>query len=357
MKHTDTVMERKVTIKDIAKEAGVSVSLVSFVMNDSPDKEGRYRYRVNQQTRERIKGIAERMGYMPNTFARGLRGGPTLVVGAVLPDISNPFYGEISRRLEGMCAERGYTLLIGSTDENVENMKRIVNSFMSKMVDGFIIVPCEGGESVLEDVTSRKIPCVIIDRRVEGIPAPRILLDNKAVMRDAVSLLYRAKGIREIEMISYSLRVTSIMEREEGYLEVMKNLGLGSFAKVHRVDFHDTQSQTMDIMPSIIQRGTKALVFATNSLTISAIKALTSLGATIQKDIFIVGTDNSDVYDIFRPAIPHIEQPLQEICEKAMGSLFSIMDGTAPQEESEELVKGVMVFPGMKTEESLINDS
>lgn len=338
-------MEKKVTIKDIARAAGVSPSLVSFVMNDVPDEDGHYRYRVGPATRERIKDLAKRMGYMPNSFARSLRGGSTGVVGAVLPDISNPFYGEISRLLEDMCMRKGYTLLIGSTDEKVENMQTIVNSFLGKMVEGFIIVPCEGSDAILRDVISRSVPCVIMDRRIEGIPAPRVLLDNKAAMRDAVSLLYRGKGLQRIEMMSYSLRVTSIMEREEGYRDVMEDLGLGRYAKVHRVDFHDISSQTRSLMPSILQGGAQALVFATNSLTVAAIKALSALGVAIQKDMFIVGTDNSDVYDIFRPVIPHIEQPLQEICDKALRALLAIMDGSAPQVEGEELVRGVMVFP------------
>lgn len=110
-------MPKSVTIKDIAAEAGVSIALVSFVMNNRIGSDGKRKYRVNEATREKILEVARRLNYQPSSAARMLRSGHSKVIGVLLSDISNVFYGEIARQLEEMAFLHGYTVLFGSTDE------------------------------------------------------------------------------------------------------------------------------------------------------------------------------------------------------------------------------------------------
>ena len=93
-------MPKNVTIKDIAAEAGVSIALVSFVMNNRIEADGKQKYRVNENTRQRILEVARRLNYQPNSAARTLRRGRSLVIGVIVSDLSNVFYGEIARQME-----------------------------------------------------------------------------------------------------------------------------------------------------------------------------------------------------------------------------------------------------------------
>lgn len=337
-------MAKNVTIRDIAAEAGVSIALVSFVMNNRIEADGKKKYRVSEETRQRILEVAKRLNYQPNSAARSLRKGRSQVIGAIVSDISNVFYGEIAKILEEIAFSKGYTVLIGSTDENPEKMDTIVHSFIDKGVDGFLIVPCEHSQETVDYIIKSQIPFVVMDRRDMDLPAPKIVLDNIQAMSHAVELLL-AKGLKKIEMISYTMRVSSISEREQGFIRTMENAGLSvSDEAIHRAPFEQINDYVSGILPDILERKVEGLVFATNSLTIATIKALCGMGINVQEDIMLVGFDNSDVYDLFRPQISHIQQPVEEICQKAMNMLFEIIEEKRPQENETIELESIVVL-------------
>lgn len=336
-------MPKNVTIKDIAAQAGVSIALVSFVMNNRIEADGKQKYRVSETTRKRILEIAKKLNYQPNFAARTLRRGRSMVIGALLSDISNVFYGEIAKQLEDIAFHHGYTVLFGSTDESPEKMERLVRSFIDKGVEGFIIVPCEGSERILRHIYNIGIPLVIMDRKDYDIPAPKVVLNGVEAMKNAVNLLVK-KGITNIEMMSYTMRVSSISDREVGFLESMKALGAGDEdIRIHRLPFDRIQEATNEIIPSILERNVKGLVFATNSLSVAAIRKLFSMGISIQQDVHIVGFDNSEVYNLFTPAIPHVCQPIDRICKETLSLLFGILEKRLSQESSVVVLDGILV--------------
>lgn len=319
-------MSKNVTIKDIAAEAGVSIALVSFVMNNRVEPDGRMKYRVNDATRERVIEVAKRLNYMPNSAARILRKGKSKVLGLIVSDISNVFYGEIARNLETLAFEQGYTLLFASSDESPDKFRQIVYSFLEKGVEGFIVVPCLGTAKVLNQILSVGIPCVVLDRKNDDFPAPMIVLDNEEAMRSAVDIHIR-KGFKKVEMLSYTMRATSIVGREHGFIGRMKELDVpDGEITIHRLPFDEINDYCDRIIPSIIERGVEGLVFATNALAIAAIRKLSSMGVRVQKDIYLVGFDNSDVYDLFYPPIPHVGQPIDKICFLAFSYLQKLID-------------------------------
>lgn len=340
-------MPKNVTIKDIAAEAGVSIALVSFVMNNRIEADGRKKYRVNEQTRQRILEVARRLNYQPNAAARTLRRGKALVIGVILSDISNVFYGEMAKQLEEVAFQHGYTVLFGSTDETPEKFDRVVRSFLDRGVEGFIAVPCEGAERSLKHILNVGVPLVIIDRKDIDIPAPKVVLDNEGAMHHAVSLLME-KGLRKIEMVSYTMRVSSISGREAGFINSLRAQG---FAEddivIHRLPFESIISGTDKIIPSIVERKVEGVVFATNSLAIAAIRKLAALGVKIQEDIHLVGFDHSDVYSLFNPPIPHIKQPVDQICLEAFTLLKRLIDREMLQESRLIVLNGEAVNKGL----------
>jgi len=336
-------MPKNVTIRDIAAKAGVSIALVSFVMNNRIEADGKQKYRVSETTRQRILEIAKKLNYQPNFAARTLRRGRSMVIGALLSDISNVFYGEIAKQLEDIAFRHGYTVLFGSTDESPEKMERLVRSFIDKGVEGFIIVPCEGSEKIMRHIYNIGIPLVIMDRKDYDIPAPKVVLNGVEAMKSAVNLLVK-KGITNIEMMSYTMRVSSISDREIGFVESMEALGVKrDDIRIHRLPFDSIQKTTDELIPSILERNVKGLVFATNSLSVAAIRKLFSMGVSIQKDVHIVGFDNSEVYSLFTPSIPHVCQPIDRICKETLSLLFGILENKVAQESSTVVLDGILV--------------
>lgn len=126
----------RVTIKDIASEAGVSTTLVSFVMNNKVN--GQKTYRVNEETAQRILDIAARLNYQPNNAARTLRNGKTNTIGVIVSDISNKFFADIARCIEDCAYKNKYTVLFGSTDENPKKLENLIAVARNKGIDGLI---------------------------------------------------------------------------------------------------------------------------------------------------------------------------------------------------------------------------
>ena len=336
-------MPKNVTIKDIAAQAGVSIALVSFVMNNRIEADGKQKYRVNESTRQRILEVARKLNYQPNSAARTLRSGRSMVIGVLLSDISNMFYGEVARQLEEIAFHQGYTVLFGSTDESPEKLDRIARSFLDKGVEGFIIVPCERSEKILRHIYNIGVPLVIMDRKDYDIPAPKVVLDNVKAMKTAVNVLI-SRGLRRIEMISYTMKVSSIVDREQGFKDRMGEVGFtDNEIRIHHLPFNDILSATDRIIPDIVARKVEGLVFATNSLAIATTKKLSSMGVRIQKDLHLVGFDNSEVYDLFSPAIPHVRQTIEEICRKSMSLLLSLIDNKIRQEHSLVILDGILI--------------
>ena len=122
------------------------------------------------------------------------------------------------------------------------------------------------------------------------------------------------------------MRATSIVGREHGFIGRMKELDVpDGEITIHRLPFDEINDYCDRIIPSIIERGVEGLVFATNALAIAAISTLSSMGVRVQKDIYLVGFDNSDVYDLFYPPIPHVGQPIDKICSLAFSYLQKLI--------------------------------
>ncbi len=334
--------DHKTTIRDIAAEAGVSISLVSFVMNNRVEADGKKRYRVNEETKQKILDVALRLNYQPNNAARSLRSGRTETIGVILSDISNVFYGEIARGMENIAYESGYTVLFGSTDENAGKLDRLVDTFINKGVDGFIIVPCEHAESSIHRVIRSGIPLVLLDRRPAEFKACKIVIDNVEAMGMAVNALLE-KGLRRIEMISYSIAVTSMTEREEGYCRAMRSAGLEKYIRINHVDFNHIGEEVGVAIRKMLARRTEGVVFATNTLTLAGIKSILHQGARIQEQIHIVGFDDSDAFALFYPPISHVRQPIEEISVRSFKVLKELIDSREPATDREIILHAQLI--------------
>ncbi len=322
-------MKNQVTIKDIAKQAGVSTALVSFVMTNL--RRGKTVYRVNKETTEHVLKVVKELNYQPNMTARNLKYGNFNTIGVIFSDISNPFFSEIARYIEEESWQHGYSILFGSTDENSEKLGKLVDVFRSRGVDGLVVVPCEGADDIIGDLLCKNIPVVLIDRETAGYTGHSIVLDNERAANELTAMLVE-RGCRRIEMLSYTMALTNIREREAGYRRAMEEAGLGSCISISRIPHHETEAHVGAIVRRAKDNGTDAFLFATNTLAVQGMSAIARSGYKISRDFEVACFDRNDAFNIFDIDLAYVEQPARRFASEAMRCIFELINGNNPQD-------------------------
>lgn len=187
----------KITIKDIAREAGVSTSAVSLVLNKRP-------CRISQAKRELINATAVKHHYRVNQAARSLVTRRTHTLGMIIPDIENPFFSSLCKQMENYCREAGYMLIIANSNDAEENDLQLIDMFISRGVDGIFITPSDealyNNEQLLRILSELSVPFIQIDRYFKELQADSISYDDEAGAQQAVEYLIM-KGHRRIGCI------------------------------------------------------------------------------------------------------------------------------------------------------------
>ena len=338
---------KKVTIRDVAREAGVSVTLVSFVMNAKMGKDGRLDCPVNPDTAERVLQVAKRLGYRRNNAAASLRSGRSHSIAVIVSDIANPFYAEICRNIENIAYKDGYTVIFASSEESPQKLSHLVETMVGYNVEGLIVAPCLGGEPALARALSIGIPTVLIDRDMPGEEFGRVLIDNVDAGKMATKYLIH-QGFGKIEMLTYKSGVTSLTDRETGSGLAMEEAGLKDEIRIHKIDYEAeaAKKDAIDVFRDAARRGVEAFILPTKRIAMYGFNALNVLGLSMPKDFSFVCFDESDVYELNKPVVPHIIQPLSEIAFKSFELLQKMIDNKVTEEEKTSLLNVKLVLGG-----------
>ena len=318
---------KRITIRDVAREANVSVTLVSFVMNAKRDKDGKLDCPVNPETAKRVLEVAQRLGYRRNFAAASLRSGRSNTIAVIPNDISNKFFAGISRRIEDKAHELGYTVFFASSDESPEKLTEVLDAVLAHNIDGVIVAPVTGGEHVVTKAMDMHVPVVLLDRDIEALDnVGKVLLDDEEAGRMATEELI-AKGYSKIEMLSYTLGISSLSERETGYRKAMMDADLYDHAKIHYMTYGDAAKDVEQVIQDALGRGVEALFLPTYSLSAQVLSTMKKLGLQTPKDLAIVGFDESDIFSLYATTVTHIVQPLKELGEKSVETLVRMIEG------------------------------
>lgn len=317
---------KKVLLKDIAQAAGVSVALVSYVLNGKGKSN-----RVHQDTQRQVMRIAEKMGYRPNRIARSLRSGKTETIGVVVSDISNPFFAHIARCIEDAAAQLGYTVLFGSSDESADKMNLLISSLWSKGVDGLIVVPCEASTDMLEHWLGAGVPLVLLDRAVKGLNCHTVCLDNRGAGKMATDHLMDS-GYKSIAMIAYDADLENMQERLEGYRQAMSAAGLAAETRVVQWGLNPDNELVERDISSLIESGTDAIVFSTNTLALKSLPFLVQKQVNIPHELGVVCFDESEAFSLFSVPLTYLRQPIRDLAHESVKTLLSeIAEKTHPR--------------------------
>ena len=311
--------KQQVTIKDIAREAGVSPALVSFVMSNA--MAGETVYRVGPETSKRILEVAARLNYKPNSSARALRSGRTGTIGVVLSDIANPFFAEIARYLEDHAYQYDYNVIFGSSDENPEKFARVVSVLLNKGVDGLILVPCDGSEETIRNVVASGVNTVLLDRVVPDLQVSSIVLDNREAARCLTEKIL-ARGARRIDMVSYSMNISNTRDRERGYLDAMAAAGLEGDIHIERIQ-HNNYDGIPEYVRNARKRGVDGFMIATNTLASLVIAEINKNRFRIPGDFQVACFDRNPLFDFYESGIVYASQPIGMFASKALEIIMS----------------------------------
>lgn len=308
----------KVSIKDIAQKAGVSTALVSYVLNGK-EKESR----VGQEIALKIKQIATELNYQPSHLAKSLRSGKTHTIGLIIADISNPFFANIARVVEDEAKRHGYTVIIGSSDENASKSQDLLDVLINRQVDGFIIVSAENADQQIHFLKDKHVPFVLLDRYFPEIATDFVSTDHYQASYDAGTHLVRNQ-YKHIGMIAYDSQLFHMKERIRGYQDALSDNRITShpswLKKVKISAIESGVKQALDEMLATDQP-IDALLFATYSLAVSGLKYINKLGLNVPNQLAIVSFGQAEVFELYHCPITYIKQPIVRLGQTAVDLL------------------------------------
>lgn len=324
---------KKVSLQDIANRLNVSKALVSFVLNGQGDERG-----INKETQDRVLSLVRELNYKPNYYARGLRLGKSNTIGLVVADISNNFYSKIAKRIEEVAAGNGYNLIFCSSDENPEKEIALIEMLRERQVDGVIVSTTQRESSYFTRLKHDHFPFVLIDRQIRRLKTNYVGVDNYNGSYQATTDLIE-KGYSRIGLLKISPTfLSSIREREAGYLDALRDHGIRVRTKLIReIEFNQISSAVNRELSDLVKPpfSIDALFALNNNITVACLKFFQNGGLSLSKKPAIVSFDDIELFRLSDPTISAIAQPLKDIGENAVNLLLEIVEGGHAQEATQ----------------------
>ncbi|MFC3196348.1 LacI family DNA-binding transcriptional regulator [Parapedobacter deserti] len=310
-------MKKKILISDIAKDLGVSVTTVSFILNGKAKEK-----RISDGLTKRVLDHVQKVGYKPNELAKSLRTGKTKIIGLVIEDISNPFFANIARLIEAKAYSQGYRIIYCSTDNQPDKTIELIQLFRDRHVDGYIITPSEGVRDTIESLLNSQLPLVLFDRYIPGLECNYVVSDNMRGAYDATAHLAQ-QGYKRIALVTLYSSQTQMRDRMNGYMRAIDTYKLQPYVK--KVNLGDEEQATVNDFQSFLEdQQPDAVFFATNYLAITGLKAIQQHHMPFPA---VVSYDDHTLFKLFAPTITAVSQPIEAIADELINILLNQLDG------------------------------
>jgi len=310
-------LKKFVTIRDVAKAAGVSINTVSRALNNKPD--------INKETKERVLKIARELGYIKDATATSLRYGLTKVIGVILEDSSNPFYSEVLKSIEMAARKRGFNVIFMNTEKDYSLEEDAVKTMLSRRVDGIIISPTQEKSEDIQLLIKSSVPFVILGVHFEDMEVPEVYSNDVKGGYLAVSHLIE-KGRKKIVYLSGYLYKSVARMRLEGYRRALYEHML-PFDESYVFEVEEGVENAYKKMLDIIESGLQFDgVFCFNDISaIGAIQALREKGYSIPDDVSVVGYDDIAFAHFIQPKLTTVRIDKQKEGEEAFELLYEMI--------------------------------
>jgi DNA-binding LacI/PurR family transcriptional regulator len=324
-------MGHKVTIRDVAREAGTSVSTVSRVLTG--------RARVSEAKRRAVQKAITRLGFRPSQIARSLKTNVTRTVGLLINDITNPFYAALARGAGEEAARHGYSLILCNTGDRAELELQYLHVLRDKQVDGIIFGPCGDNLEDLREL-ARYVPLVQVDRRLPDLATAAVVTDNEGGAYQAVRHLI-SRGHRRIGLLSCDLRITTLSLRAVGYTHALQEAGLpldpSLKALAPNLEPAGTRAAAQQLLE--LEPRPSAILALNNQLGLGALQAIREARLRMPRDVALMVFDDLDLFALVSPTVSAISQPAYALGQRAMECLVGRI------EDAGERLPEVIVLP------------
>ena len=313
----------RVTIREVAEDAGVSVAAVSKVLREA--------YGVSEALRSKVRASMDKLNYRPLASARGMRG-QTYTLGIVLPDLRNPFFADIMDGVDAALERTQYQPMIGFSESTAVIEDAVVDAMVDRQMDGLILVGTTERHEALVEFARRK-PMVAIGHHAPDNDAFDTVNNDDQLGARLVVRHLAANGYRRIAMLSLtSATSTIIAERELGYRREMRAQGLGEHINVQRAgqSLRDVQITTRKLLESVDKP--EALFCWTDFIALQVISIATEMGLSIPDDLALVGYDNTRYCDFVQNSLTSVDQSGQNLGLQAARLLIERIRGRTQAE-------------------------
>ncbi|MEC5423396.1 LacI family DNA-binding transcriptional regulator [Virgibacillus sp. C22-A2] len=321
----------RVTLKEVAKHAGVSTATVSYVINNT-------RY-VSDKLKSSVLNAVDELGYSPNNIARSLRSNQTYTIGLIVSNVENPFYTEIARAIEEKAYSEGYSVIICNSEDDILKETNYLKLLQSKRLDGIILAPAPGeNEHLYYVLQENSMPIVLLNRKldVEGIPI--IKINNRHSAERCVNHLIETHGYRDIGAVIGSVETLLSKDRYDGFVHALNSFGLpvrnewiihgnSSFAGGYKALKH---LMGKDKRP-------EAIFIGGSLMYLGVLSALKELHLKCPEDIALIGFSEMRFSHLLEPPLSTIHQPAKKLAELSLEVLLQQISGIERKQNAFEL--------------------
>jgi len=306
-----------ITIKDVAKSANVSVGTASMALNGKGV--------VNTQTKEKVLATAKTLGYRPNKFAKLLNSKRTNVIGLIVTDIINPFFGIITDNVQEELAREKYDVMLGISNDRISKEQHFINRFIEMQVDGVILVPSSRqspNTSHLQALREREIPFCYITTYYVDIPAPCVMTDLSEGSFQLTRYLLKT-GHKKIVYIVANRSIPASNLRVEGYMNAFREAGAHfspEWIYIAEPSFNGGYNSTNAILER--KPHPNAILTMNDVMAMGALKHLKECKIRVPEDISLAGYDDLIYTPLLETPLTTVRQPMEQMCRKAVKILI-----------------------------------
>ena len=314
------------SIKDVAREAGVSIATVSRVLNDIDV--------VNEDTKKKVLDAIKKLGYRPNIVARSLKTQRTKTIGILVPDISSGFYPEIVRGAEDVANIYDYNVILCNSDFDYDKEKDYLRVLKEKMVDGVIYMSSSLQEESLDIINDLDLKTVLVETKDREERLPSVTIDNIEATYEATKHLLD-KGIKNIAFVGVEKDAANAWGyRFLGYEKALKQAGIEvdeDLVFLQNLKYktgHDAAEKFLKVDKKI-----EGVVCASDEIAMGVINGLREKGINTPGDVSVIGFNNNAVASYFYPRLTTVNQPSYDMGSVAMRMLIKILNNKPLEED------------------------
>jgi LacI family transcriptional regulator len=309
-----------ITLKDVAREAGVHISTASRALNETTRSE------VNVDTADRVLEAAQRLGYQPHPLARGLRTNRTWTIGLVIPDLMNPVFPPIFAGAQRVLNDVGYSLLIGSDNDAMKPTGTVVTTFLDRRVDGLLVASAHLDFTAPEALLRHEVPTVLVNRSVRDESFPAVVGDDQEGLALVMSHLVEL-GHTEIAHIAGPHDISTGVGRQEAFVAARDAVGLGTSqpliveAGAYRIE------NGSDACDRLLDSGedVSAIVAGNDLIALGCLDAIRARGLSVPGDLSVVGFDDMTFVNRLYPPLTTVAVPYEAMGASAGQLLLELL--------------------------------